>query len=260
MLMDKFQNRYIVKGTIVAETPLHIGAGNEGIDPVDTDNAVIKDIDGNPFIPGSSLKGALRSRLETLLRGSGKKILGGRTSCLIVNEPCLGDDDESKKWLNEIKNRYKNKKDSDRLISEEIYKRLCPVCRLFGSNYFASKLVLNDCRLIGERAHIEKRDGVAIDRDTGIYSQGKKYDFEQVSVGTKFDFLMTADNLDEENEKLLKIIIRVLENGDLAVGGKTSVGLGRIKLCDTEIYRINENTLERYLFNGLSDEMRWRYV
>ena len=94
MLMDKFHNRYIVKGTIIAETPIHIGVGSESIDLVDTDNAVIKDKDGKPYIPGSSLKGALK-RLETFLRGRGSKTIGAEDNiCLCVNEPCIGDDNE----------------------------------------------------------------------------------------------------------------------------------------------------------------------
>jgi len=255
MLMDKFKNRYIVKGTIVAETPVHIGAGSESMDPVETDNAVIKDKDGKPYIPGSSLKGALRSWLETFLRGGGNKILGGKTPCLCVNSPCINDTE-----VKEIKKKFKNKEDSERLVADEIYKRLCIICKVFGSHCFTSKITINDCKLIGERAYIEKRDGVAIDRDTGTSSKNKKYDFEQVSAGTKFDFYMTADNLDSENEKILEVIIKILESGDFTVGGKTSVGLGRIRLYGTKIYRIDENSLENYLFNGLSDEMRWQYV
>ncbi|UZQ85934.1 RAMP superfamily CRISPR-associated protein [Thermoclostridium stercorarium] len=89
MLLDKFHNRYIVKGTIVAETPIHIGAGNESIDPVETENAVIKDKDGKPYIPGSSLKGALRSWLEIFLRGSGSKLVGEKNPALSWTSPVL---------------------------------------------------------------------------------------------------------------------------------------------------------------------------
>lgn len=204
MLMDKFQNRYVVRGIIVAETPIHIGAGNESMNPVEPDNSVIKDKDGKPYIPGSSLKGALRSWLESFLRGGGNEITGGNAPCLCVNEPCLGDNPENKEWLKEIKKKYKNNKDADRLVAEEIYRKLCPVCKVFGSQHFASKVTINDSKLKSERAYIEKRDGVAIDRDTGTSAKNKKYDFEQVAAGTEFDFHMTADNLDEENEKILK--------------------------------------------------------
>jgi len=83
-VMDKFQNRYVVRGIIVAETPIHIGAGNESMNPVEPDNSVIKDKDGKPYIPGSSLKGALRSWLESFLRGGGNEITGGNAPCLCV--------------------------------------------------------------------------------------------------------------------------------------------------------------------------------
>jgi len=82
----------------------------------------------------------------------------------------------------------------------------------------------------------------------------KKYDFEQVAAGTEFDFHMTADNLDEENEKILKIIVKMLEAGILLWAEKRSVGLGRIRLYNTKIYKIDEKSLENYLFNGLSEE------
>ena len=57
MLLDKYENRYIVKGILRTNTPLHIGAGRDSFNPVQTDNGVIVDPIGNPFIPGS-LKGS----------------------------------------------------------------------------------------------------------------------------------------------------------------------------------------------------------
>jgi len=68
---------------IVAETPIHIGAGNESMNPVEPDNSVIKDKDGKPYIPGSSLKGALRSWLESFLRGGGNEITGGNAPVFV---------------------------------------------------------------------------------------------------------------------------------------------------------------------------------
>ena len=52
----------------------------------------------------------------------------------------------------------------------------------------------------------------------------------------------------------------MLKNGDLIVGGKTSVGLGRVRLYDPQVYKIDTNNLENYLLNGLSEEMRWKHV
>ena len=52
------------KGKIKLVTGLHIGAGNEAVHIGGIDNEVVKDSDGNPYIPGSSLKGKIRSLLE----------------------------------------------------------------------------------------------------------------------------------------------------------------------------------------------------
>jgi CRISPR-associated protein Csm3 len=228
MLLDKFHNKYIVKGVLVAQTPIHIGAGEEGFDPIQADNAVIRDSSGDPYIPGTSLKGVLRSYMETLLKSSGKDILDKNCNpCFVVNNPCLSGKEDIK-MIKEMKEKYKKNdkiENADLLIAEGIYDRLCPVCKIFGSGHFASKLTVNDCRLKGAKAYIEKRDGIGIDRDTGTAAYGAKYDYEQVAAGTQFEFYMTVDNLEPEYEDLLRLIVKVLENGDLRVGGKTSVGL-----------------------------------
>ena len=52
-------------GTLVLKTGLHIGAGDTEMRIGGTDNPVAKNpLDGQPYIPGSSLKGKIRSLLE----------------------------------------------------------------------------------------------------------------------------------------------------------------------------------------------------
>ncbi|SFP76938.1 type III CRISPR-associated RAMP protein Csx7 [Caldicoprobacter faecalis] len=255
MLLDRFYNKYIIKGTLIADTPIHIGSGEESFDPVQVDNSVIRDSNGNPYIPGSSLKGVLRSYLETLLiSGVDERF----NACLIVNEPCLDNDDV--KSIKETCKSSQSNQNVDRLVAEEIYKKMCTVCRIFGNQYFASKLVVNDCTLKEDKAYVERRDGVGIDRDTGTAADKKKYTFEQLAAGAKFDFCMTVDNLEPEYEELLKLMINVLKSGELRVGGKTSVGLGCIRLTDVSAYKIEHKNLKQYLLEGLKDEMRWQYV
>ncbi|MEF8761039.1 MAG: type III-A CRISPR-associated RAMP protein Csm3 [Candidatus Accumulibacter sp. UW25] len=51
--------------TLVLKTGLHIGAGDTEMRIGGTDNPVVKNpLDGQPYIPGSSLKGKIRSLLE----------------------------------------------------------------------------------------------------------------------------------------------------------------------------------------------------
>lgn len=63
--MQQLKNIHRIKGTIELLTGLHIGAGNEEVHIGGIDNAVIKHPHtGQPYIPGSSLKGKMRSLLE----------------------------------------------------------------------------------------------------------------------------------------------------------------------------------------------------
>ena len=61
----KFAGKYIIKADIRCITGLHVGGTDEGFEIGGIDNPVIKDpITGYPYIPGSSLKGKMRSLLE----------------------------------------------------------------------------------------------------------------------------------------------------------------------------------------------------
>lgn len=60
----QLRGKVIITGYLKAKTGLHIG-GNQGrVDIGGVDHLVIKDPEGKPYIPGSSLKGKLRSLLE----------------------------------------------------------------------------------------------------------------------------------------------------------------------------------------------------
>jgi len=64
-MTPNFDKNILIKGAIVCETGLHIGASTETIDIGGIDAFVIRDIKtGRPYIPGSSLKGKMRSLLE----------------------------------------------------------------------------------------------------------------------------------------------------------------------------------------------------
>jgi CRISPR/Cas system CSM-associated protein Csm3 (group 7 of RAMP superfamily) len=67
-MFDVFTNRLEIAGTLTTVTALRVGAGRS-TDPIGSDLPVIKDALRRPLIPGSSFKGAVRSRLESFLRG-----------------------------------------------------------------------------------------------------------------------------------------------------------------------------------------------
>lgn len=61
----KLHGRLIIRGTILAKTGLHIGGSGNSFSIGAVDNAVIKNPrTGEPYIPGSSLRGKMRSLTE----------------------------------------------------------------------------------------------------------------------------------------------------------------------------------------------------
>ena len=89
---------------------------------------------------------------------------------------------------------------------------------------------------------------MAIDRDTGTAKN--KYDFEVIAKGTQFDFYLIAENLDDAQQNQLNFIVELLKGnsvveGDyLSVGGKTTRGMGRVRLTDTTITTITAEDLK----------------
>src|SRR6201747_512027 len=63
----KLIGKLILEGTLECQTGLHIGAGKGSLEIGGADNPVVKDAFGLPYIPGSSLRGRIRSLLENAL-------------------------------------------------------------------------------------------------------------------------------------------------------------------------------------------------
>ncbi|MGF1524261.1 MAG: CRISPR-associated RAMP protein Csx7 [Leptolyngbyaceae cyanobacterium] len=81
-MFDVFKNRLEIAGILTTVTALRISQGRS-LEPIGSDLPVVKDALGHPLIPGSSFKGAMRSRLESFLRG----ILGNDSK--LVEKPEL---------------------------------------------------------------------------------------------------------------------------------------------------------------------------
>ncbi|NLK71350.1 MAG: CRISPR-associated RAMP protein [Clostridiales bacterium] len=238
MLYDKFDNRIIITGKLVALDPIHIGSSTKNsLNPIDVDNSVLKDSQGRPVIPGSSIKGLTRFFFESVLRN-----INESSACNVLEEKeCCTEKTDVK---NEIK-RLRDKGSHEELATYS-YEKSCEACKLFGGREFAGKLMFKDCFLIGD-VKLEHRDGVGIDRKTGAYKSKAKYDYEIIPKGSEFEFYLLAENLDEKQMKYLDFIIRHLESGNLSVGGKVTRGLGRFKLTVTKREVIDIESLKAEL-------------
>ncbi len=116
LLLSVIENHDMLKTTvkkyrIKVLTGLHIGAGKDSFEIGGMDNPVVKDLDGIPYVPGSSLKGKIRFLLECKYRDNQEKKamiqdlfgssaeIGGRPTILLIRDGYV--DEETKKLIEE---------------------------------------------------------------------------------------------------------------------------------------------------------------
>jgi len=252
-----FKNRYFINAEIILQTPLHVGKG-VSLKPIGTDLPVIKDAFDRPYIPGSSLKGVIRFQTERMLRSIEKfkdKFGVEIMACDPLGDQCVNDE-KRKKIKKELKEKYtKNGKFDEKTFEEaflaEIWNNTCLACRIFGSQWFASRIYFKDAYLLNEGNFYktEIRDGVAIDRDTGTAKSKMKYDYEVVPPGVKFKFEIILENMQDWEVGLICLVLKLWKEGQIAIGGKTSVGLGWGSLDKIRIEKIDLNKLVDFIFD-----------
>lgn len=238
-----FTSRLIVTGQLETQTPLRIGAGGS-TDVTGSDNPVMKDGTGSPIIPGSSLKGALRAYLEAILQ----TLQRNADTNLVCNILSSNTSDANDSCLAHLKDELSpsTRQLAKSLLDEQVVADSCLMCRLFGSPWLGARLFLRDLPVSLWSGHYVFRDGVAIDRDTGTAADKRKYDFEAVPAGTRFDFKMQVDNADDVEMAIALLAVRTLEQGQLQLGGARSRGTGWCHLVGTA-YELYSNPLDLLL-------------
>lgn len=240
---DVFTSRLTVIGQLETQTPLRIGAGNSTT-VTGSDNPVMKDSSGRPIIPGSSIKGALRAYLEAILQG----IQQQTNTKLVCNILSSSTSDPQMSCLAHLESELspQTRRGLKSNLDERVVVDSCLVCRLFGSPWLGARLFLRDLPVSLWSKHYVFRDGVSIDRDTGTAADKRKYDFEAVPAGTRFDFVMQVDNADALEMAIALAAVRSLEQGQVQLGGARSRGTGWCNLIETE-YALYENPLDLVL-------------
>src|SRR5206468_726495 len=86
--------------------------------------------------------------------------------------------------------------------------------------------------------------GVGIDRDTGAAREQIKYDFEVLPRGHTFHLLMRCEMEPKYQQvwsRLLAIGLRLLEQGELTLGGRAARGVGQVRLTKLDVFRLDTN-------------------
>ncbi|MBF2001898.1 MAG: CRISPR-associated RAMP protein [Synechococcales cyanobacterium M58_A2018_015] len=226
-MFDTFRNRLELTGTLTTVTALRISQGRS-TEPIGSDLPVVKDSLGRPLIPGASFKGAMRSRLESFLRG--------------IDPDLAIDPNEltSQPWRDRIKALKERYQNDDATLTAEILKQENTdlVSRLFGSPWIASKFQVRDLTVFPDAwfGQYQERDGVAIDRDTETAADGKLYDFQVVPAGTPFEFKAIVENAEDWELGLLMIGLHQFETEQIPLGGGRSRGLGVVRLEVADVW------------------------
>lgn len=208
----KIQTRWKITGTLKAETPVHIG-GMEG--DADTDLALAMNGQGEYYIPGTSLAGALRGWMS---------------------KPFSTNDDP--------------KENKDSLKNPEH-----PINQLWGfqnnNQGHASFIIINDAQVaLPDGMTIEIREGVGIDRHTGAAADQIKYSRAILPKGVTFPLNIMLDCQTDQSPDEIWQLLLALEKGDIRIGAAKTRGLGKISLQVTTIEKHDLNSAEG-LFNSL---------
>lgn len=253
----QLRNRYVFEGKLEMQTGLHIGGGKATLSY--TDSPIVQTPDELPFIPGSSLKGTLRSTIEKLAASLPGE-LGLHTCGLPVGEhpeePCPT---ARQKEITEERRKHPDKIDE---MMQKVREQLCDTCQLFGSPFAAARITVNDLYLINDQwsGKTQIRDGVAIDRDSETAKSGAKYDFEVVPSTTVFKLRILIENATDRDLQLISIGLNEFVSGFGSIGGFRSRGLGACILKDLQCRYMDLNDenrkqrLQRYLLRKNDDD------
>lgn len=205
----KLENRYVLRCKLTSEAAIHLGTG---VASAATDAPILRQ-NGRPFIPGSSLRGVIRSTVERIMN----TLAEGRC-CTLFETGVM-----SCNFANEVRRRELEGMSAAELDHEKARLSFCPICGLFGSTLMASRFKVSDGLLQEGTRETVVRDGVGIDRDSGTAKEKIKFDFEALDRGCDFEFAIELENADPHDLGLLYIALKEMEHG-FDLGGKRSRG------------------------------------
>lgn len=224
-----------ITGSIKLLTGLHIGSGNTEMHIGGTDNPVMKNpITQQPYIPGSSIKGKMRSLLEWEMGVVG--VTEGKP--LAFEHVDKAEDREAAKTLLKLFGGAPKPNTSEPLIEE-----IGPTRLSFWDCNPEPKWIeeMNDKNLLLTEIKMEN----SIDRIKGTAENPRNT--ERVPAGARFQFQITQRVHDGED--LTAMLLRGLKLLELTgIGGSGSRGYGKItiRLDDTDLQqRLDTLNLEQ---------------
>jgi CRISPR-associated protein Csm3 len=223
--MAQLTNITTIEATLTLITGLRIGAGDSEMHIGGVDNTVVKHpLTGAPYIPGSSLKGKMRSLLEWRSGAVKEKPLGAKE---YTGEKDASQQAEIKRVLQLFGIGGGDVQDNKELVTELGPTRLafwdCPLEAAWEQE------VRDNYQLLTE----VKSENV-INRISGVAEHPRNT--ERVPAGAKFDFRLSLKQLDGDDTSLLETALQGLKLIELdSLGGSGSRGYGKVRFDGLKI-------------------------
>ncbi|MEA5461605.1 type III-A CRISPR-associated RAMP protein Csm3 [Arcicella sp. LKC2W] len=219
----KLKKKIIIQGKLTLLSGLHIGDSKENVEIGGVDSPIIRRKNNNqPYIPGSSLKGKIRSLLEVAMGANADTSFKKYSATSIIIAQLFG-------WFGN-ENHTGN----------------------------PSRILVRDAILTAESADLLERSEFTdmpysevkfenvIDRLTGTAKNGGIRQIERVPAGAEFDIEFVINVMEDSDEtafiSLLKSGIALLEHDYL--GGSGTRGYGQVSI---KLFEPIHKTAEEYL-------------
>lgn len=226
-----FQNQWKISAKLNLVTPFRIGGGQNAGEYSLSQTPVLLSYDAStqrvlPFIPGSSLKGVLRSSLERIIRTFNES-----KACVAV----VG---------------------RNTRLETKVLCGNCVSCSIFGSMEAGPKIHVRDSQLqddmsFGETVEERPHCATVFKENRGFYE--KQQDFkgrpktfmrseEIVAANTAFDVNIVLDNASEEEVGMILLALEEFNAKRCYIGGSVSRGNG---FADVAEVKVVEKTLQK---------------
>ncbi len=181
----------------------------------------VRRLNGALFLPGSSQRGAIRSRAERILRRQAPEQVPVLRAACDPFDRAVRSDSRSCAARIQVRIAGSQAPNLHRIVEEET----CLACQLFGHEYRGGCIRIADARIAAGVTE-QSIDYVAIDRFTGGAHTGSKFDVRAPCAPTYQGRIVLRD-YEDWMTGLLLLTLRDLIEGDLPLGGKTRRGMGR---------------------------------
>ncbi len=218
--------RHLARVVVEADTPIKISTGTKDFI---TDAPVLLDINGLPYIPGTSLAGVFRRLFE---KDQADSVFG------------VQDKEEAAGSRIII---------SDAILCDE---QCVPI--------EAPVLKENRSDFVKEYEALPIRQHVKID-SKGVSARACKFDEQIVFKGSRFCFEITLISKDAEGKQVITNILDALCQGHVRIGGGTRKGFGQLTVCKAYCKTLDlsvEDELQSFInkSSSLSDSSFWQNV